>query len=233
MSTFARRLVDPPDLALLEQPPPLPLGGGERADDLDGQGIGADVRPVLGGHHPHQRVREEVHQLERALAGQGVDLEVAEPPLAERADQLVERVAAGQAHARPVGRDLLEVAGGRRPEILLQLARLAQRDHDRVSEPEALHQSRLQARPLRQLDLDTHQPLGERPLQEARHLGGGEAQLAGDLVLVPLGAVVELHAPDHLPDLVRLSPALSPHSRLLQELSACEWGALTSPDRSG
>ena len=211
MSTSARRLVDPPHLALPEEPPPLALGGREGAEDLDGQGVGSDVRSVLGGHHAHERVREQVDQLERALAREGIELEVPEPPLPEGANQLVKGVAARQADAGAVGGDLLEIAGGGRPEILLQLSRLAERDHDGVPQPEALDEGRLEPRPLRQLDLDPDQALGEGALQEPRHLGGREPELAGDLVLVPLGPVVELHAPHHLPDLVRLDAALTPH----------------------
>ena len=198
------RLVDPSDLALLEKTAALALGGGKGAQDLDGQGIRADMRAVLGGHHADQRVREQVHELEGALARQGIDLQIAEPPLAQGADQLVERVTARESDPRAVGRHLLEVAGGGRPQVLLQLPHLAEGDHDRVPQLEAFHEGHLQTRPLRQLDLDPDQAIREGALQQPRHLGGREAQLAGDLLLVPLSAVVELHAPHHLADLVPL-----------------------------
>ena len=51
------RLVDPPDLGIAQEPPPLALDLAQRDQVLDGEGVGRHVRPILGGHHADQRVR--------------------------------------------------------------------------------------------------------------------------------------------------------------------------------
>src|SRR5437660_461673 len=89
-----RGLVDRPDLGVAQEPSPLPLDLTERQEMVDGQRVRAHVRPVLGRHHPDERVRGEIHHLERAFAREGVEGEVAEAPFPQLADRVVEREAA-------------------------------------------------------------------------------------------------------------------------------------------
>ena len=117
-----RRLEDRADLGITQQAPALALDLAQREQVLHGQRVRLHVRPVLGRHHPDQRVGEEVDQLERALARQGIEGEVAEATLAQRADRLVEREPTRQADAHAVAGDLLEVGGGRRAQLGLDVA---------------------------------------------------------------------------------------------------------------
>ena len=94
-----RGLVDASDGRIAQESPPLALDLGEREKVLHRQRPGVHVRPVLRRHHAHERVREQVDQLERALAGERVEGEVAEPTLVELTDRLVEREPAREAHA--------------------------------------------------------------------------------------------------------------------------------------
>jgi hypothetical protein len=131
---------------------------------------------------------------------------------AERVNRVVQGVPAGEPDPHAVGRHLLEVAGGGHSEVLLEVPGLAVRHDHRVPEVEALHERRLEPRPLGQLDLDPDDALGKRPLEEARNLRGGHPELAGDLVLVALGPIIELHAAHHLAELVLADRLPSWHS---------------------
>src|SRR5499425_948504 len=170
---------------------------------LHGERPGVNVRPVLRGHHADQRVREQVDELERALAREWVEGQVAEPPLVELADRLVEREPAREPHAPPVGGDLLEVGRRRGAELLLHVAAPSGRDDDRVAQAEALDQPGLELLATRQIELDADEPLVERALEQARHRGRRHAERGGDVLLALALTIVELEAVDRLPELAR------------------------------
>src|SRR5206468_2246153 len=102
-------VVDRAHLGVAQQAPALALDRLEREQVLDGQGVGAHVRPVLGGHHADERVGEDVDELERALAGQRIERQVAEAALAQRVDRVAEREPARQPEPHAVLGDPLEV----------------------------------------------------------------------------------------------------------------------------
>jgi len=158
------------------------------------------VGPVLGRHHPDQRVRREVHHLERALARERVEGEVTEPSLPQLTDRLVEGEPARQPHADPVGRDLLEVGGRGGAELLLQVAAPAGRHDYRLAQAERFGERRLELLGPRQVELDPDEALVVGALEEPRDRRRRDAERPGDLLLRPRLAVVELEASDHQPE---------------------------------
>ena len=187
-------LEDRADLGIAQQPPPLALDLAQREQVLHGQGVGPHVGAVLGRHHADQRVGEEIDQLQRALAGQGIEREVAEAPLAQGPDGLVEGEAAREPDAHAVAGDLLEVGGGRRAQLGLEIAPAAAHDHDGLAQSEGLGQRRLQRLGAGQIELDPHEPLVHGPLEQPRHGGRRHAQRLGDVLLAAGLPVVELQA---------------------------------------
>jgi hypothetical protein len=170
---------------------------------LDRQRPGLHVRPVLRSHHAHQGIREQIDQLERALAGQGIEGEVAEAALVELADRLVEREAAREPHAQAVGGDLLEIRCGGGAQLFLDVTAPASRHDDRVAQPEALDQPGLELLAPGQIELDAHETLVERPLEQPRHRRRRHAQRIRDVLLALALTVVELQTVDRLPELAR------------------------------
>ncbi len=196
-------LVDATDRRIAQEPPPLALDLAQRQQVLHRQRPGVHVRPVLRRHHAHQGVREQVDELERALAGQRVEGQVAKPSLVQLTDRLIQREPAREPHAQAVGGDLLEVGRRGGAQLFLDVAASAGRDDDGVAQTEALDQSGLELLAPRQIELDAHEALVERALEQPRHRRGRDAERAGDVLLALLLAVVELEAVHRLPKLAR------------------------------
>src|SRR2546428_234078 len=182
-------LVDRPDLGVAEEPAPLPLDLAERQEVLHGQRVRAHVGPVLGRHHPDQRVRGEVHHLERALTRERVEGEVAEPSLPQLADRLVKGEPAREPYADPVGRDLLEVGGRGVAELLLHICAPARRHDHRLAQAERFGERRLQLLGARQVELDPDEALVVGALEEPPDRRRRDAERPGDLFLRPRPAV--------------------------------------------
>ena len=170
---------------------------------LYGQGVGPHVRPVLGRHHADERVGEDVDELERALARQRVEREIAEAALAQRVDRVIEREPAREPDAHAVLGDLLEIGGGRRPQLGAQVAAPARRHHHRLAQPVRLHQPGLQLLGAGEVQLHAHEPVVHRALEQARDGGRRHAEGDRDVLLAAALLVVELQALDHLAGLAR------------------------------
>src|SRR5262249_31629770 len=121
----------------------------------------------------------------------------------QMADRLVEGEAAGDADAPAVGGDLLEVGGGGAAELLLPVAPAAGGHHDRVAEAELLHQPRFELLAAGEIELDPNEPFVHRALEQPRDRRGRDAERAGEVLLAPALAVVELEAGHRLPQLAR------------------------------
>ena len=90
-----------------------------------------------------------------------------------------------------------------RAELGAQVPPPAGRDHHGLPQPERLHERRLQILGARQIELDPHEPVVHRTLEEPGDGGGRDAEGLGDVLLAARLAIVELQALDHLPDLAR------------------------------
>ena len=184
------RLVDPPDRRVAQEPPPLALDLAQRQEVLHRQRPRVNVRAILRGHHPDERIREQVHELERALAGQRVEGQIPKATLVELADRLVEREPAREPDAQAVGGDLLEIRRRGGAELFLHVAAAAGGDDDGVAQAEALDQPGLELLAARQIELDADESFVERALEQARHGRRRDAQRAGDVLLALALAVV-------------------------------------------
>ena len=196
-------LEDRADLAVAQQAAALALDLAERHQVLDGQRVGADVGPILGRHHADQRVGEEVDELQGALARQRVQRQVAQAPLPQGPDGLIEREAARQPDPHAVARDLLEEGRGRRPQLGLEVAPTAGDHHHRLPQPVGLGEPRLQALGAGKIQLDPDEPLVEGALEQPGDRGRRHPERARDVLLAAGLPVVQLQALHHEPDFPR------------------------------
>ena len=76
-------------------------------------------------------------------------------------------------------------------------------DDDDVAQAEALDQAGLELLAARQIELDAHEPLVERALEQTRYGRRRDAQRAGDVLLALTLAVIQLQTVHRLPELAR------------------------------
>ena len=134
-------------------------------------------------------------------------------------DRLVEREPAREAHPEAVGGDLLEVGRGGGAQLFLDVAPAARRDHDRVTEPELLHQPRFELLPAGEVELDADEALVERALEQARDRRRRDAERPRDVLLAPAPAVVQLEAVDRLPELAWAEGDRRLHAGVVPEIN--------------
>jgi len=82
-------------------------------------------------------------------------------------DRVIEGEAAREADPHPVLGDFFEVGGGGGAELGAQIAASARRDHHRLAQSVRLHETGFELLRARQIQLDAHEALVHRALEEA------------------------------------------------------------------